>query len=178
MHFALAALLASPAIAATGPSALDVAFAAARSELPIVSMVDVGACWQRADDAQADRLGLPKKFCLDRVGTSVASFSRTPFGQFSFGLIEGSPAYGLKHVGGAVRRADGGWDINVSLFDGWSKTEPRCGMLNSAFASVYFAVDTEGKPLGGPVEVRGFLMDGAAPCAKAAAAVYFTYGRL
>lgn len=134
---------------------------------------DVGACFERRADAQADALGLPRRVCLDRVGTQVPADAPSPFAHDAVGVIEGAPAAGLRHIGGGARTPEG-WDLVVNLL---STRAPRtvCGRLNSASASAYFPVDLEGAPLEGPVTVRGFLMDGSASCPGYARAVHFDY---
>lgn len=176
---ALTVLLSVPcaAYAGAGEASLSGAFAEARGTLPVVSLRDVNSCFAREDDADADRLGLPKSFCLSRVGTKEPADAVTPFEREGAGLIEGVPAAGLKHISGGVRRADGGWDLIVDLFQAPAGAQ-ACGRLDGAFAAVYFAVDAVGRPLDGPVEVRGFMLDQSWPCAKRAAAVDFLYRRL
>src|SRR5437016_11311784 len=110
----LAALLSVPcasfAAGADAP-ALTGAFAAARGDMPVVSLRDVNACFAREDNADADRLGLPKSFCLSRVGTKEPAGAVTPFEREGEGIVEGIPDAGLKHISGGARRADGGWDL-------------------------------------------------------------------
>lgn len=178
--FTLIALLSIPGASLAADSAelsLPGAFAAARGSMPVVSLRDVNACYAREDNADADRLGLPKSFCLGRVGTKEPSDAVTPFEGEGEGLIEGSPAAGLKHISGGSRRAGGGWDLVVDLFRA-SGSAPACGRLNAAFAAVYFAVDPVGRPLDGPVEIRGFMLDQSWPCANTAAAAEVHYRRL
>lgn len=175
----LIVLLSIPAasLAAGGDAALSGAYAGIRAALPVVSLRAVNACFEREDGADADRLGLPKRFCLDRVGTREPANAVTPFEEEGSGLIEGAPASGRKHISGGARRADGGWDLVVDLFSG-PEAPQACGRLNHAFAAAYFPVDAVGRPLDGPVEVRGFLVDHSWPCAKTAAAVALPYRRL
>jgi hypothetical protein len=177
---ALIALLSLPGssfAAGEAETSLSGAFGSAQATLPVVSMRDVNACFAREDGADADRLGLPKKFCLSRVGTKEPADAVTPFENEGEGLVEGSPAAGLKHISGGSRRADGGWDIVMDLFHA-PAAAPSCGRLNDAFAAVYFSVDAVGRPIGGAVEVRGFLLDESFPCAKPADSPEILYRRL
>jgi hypothetical protein len=167
--------------AANAAPDLSASFAAVQEALPRVSMRYVRACFEREDDARADALGLPKRFCLDRVGTRLPAGDTTPFDDRGSALVEGSPASGAKHISGGVRRADGGWDINADLFSAPEHPAGRptaCGQLNMAFAAVYFSVDFGGRTIDGPVAVRGFLMDGATLCPDSAKSVSFEYRRL
>lgn len=160
---ALAAGLISMPAAAQAP-ALSSAYAELSEPRTVTSMREVGACFERGADAVADLLGLPARFCVERVGTVQPADAITPFNQNGFGVVEGAPAAGArKHISGGARRADGGWDIVVDLFSAPGR-EPRCGSLNRAFAAVYFPVDAVGRPLPGPVEVRGFMMDASPRC--------------
>ena len=176
MIAALLAVLSVPALAGSDAPALSAALAEARGKLPVVSLRAVGACWERDASAEADRLGLPARFCLDQVGTSEPADAVTPFELDGHGVVKGTPASGLKHISGGQRRQDGGWDLVVDLFDA-PRAKERCGRLDHAFAAVYFTVDAVGRPLDGPVEVRGFLLDQSYPCARPAAGVEFLYRR-
>lgn len=177
MIAALLAVLSVPALAASDAPALSAALSEARGKLPVVSLRAVGACWERDASTDADRLGLPARFCLEKVGTSEPSDAVTPFELDGYGVVEGRPSAGLKHISGGSRRKDGGWDIVVDLFDG-PRGKEKCGRLDHAFAAVYFPTDAVGRPLDGAVEVRGFLLDQSYPCAKPAAGVEFLYRRV
>ena len=154
------------------------AFAQVLDRPPVVSLRDVGACFERDADATADALGLPARFCLTQVGTSEPVDAVTPFDRGGFGVVVGVPAAGArKHIGGGSRRADGGWDIVVDLFQAPGR-EPACGSLGRAFAAVYFPVDAVGRPIPGPVEVRGFMMDASPRCPGYARSVQLDYRRV
>lgn len=166
------------AFIAAGLLAAPAAFSQALERPPVVSMRDVGACFERDADAIADALGLPARFCLTRVGTSEPDDAVTPFDREGFGVVVGVPAAGArKHISGGSRRSDGGWDIVVDLFQAPGR-EPKCGRLDRAFAAVYFPVDAVGRPLPGPVEVRGFMMDGSSRCREQARSVQLDYRRV
>lgn len=177
MIAALLAVLAVPALAASDAPGLSAALTEARGKLPVVATRAVGGCWERDADVDADRLGLPARFCLEAVGTSEPSDAVTPFEIDGYGVVKGTPASGLKHISGGARRKDGGWDIVVDLYEG-TPAKRACGRLGHAFAAVYFPVDAVGRPLDGPVEVRGFMLDQSYPCAKPAAGVEFLYRRV
>lgn len=169
-----AAGLLSARAAADAPS-LPGAYAELSSARPVVSMRAVDACFEREADATADVLGLPRRFCLKRVGTVEPEGAVTPFERDGFGIVEGEPAAGArKHISGGSRRSDGGWDLVVDLFSAPGRKD-RCGSLSRAFAAVYFPVDAVGRPLPGPVEVRGFMMDGAPLCRASAKSVQLDY---
>ena len=141
-------------------------------------MRDVDACFERDVDARADALLLPLRFCVKRVGTTQPEDAMTPFNQNGYGIVEGAPAAGArKHISGGARRADGGWDLVVDLYRG-RDGEVSCGRLSRAFAAIYFPVDAVGRPIDGPVEVRGFMMDGAPRCRKPMAGVQLDYRRV
>jgi hypothetical protein len=164
-------LLLSAACLISAPAA----FGQALERPPVVSLRDVGACFERDADAVADVLGLPSRFCLTRVGTSEPVDAVTPFEQEGYGVVVGVPAAGArKHISGGSRRADGGWDLVVDLFQAPGR-KSRCGSLDRAFAAVYFPVDAVGRPLPGPVEVRGFMMDGSSMCRTPARSVQLDY---
>lgn len=171
--FCAAALLGSRA-AADAPS-LPAAYAELAGSSPVVSTRAVDACFERGADAIADLLGLPRRFCLKRVGTVEPGDAVTPFERGGFGIVEGEPAAGArKHISGGSRRSDGGWDLVVDLFSAPGR-EARCGSLGRAFAAVYFPVDAVGRPIPGPVEVRGFMLDAAAACRAPARSVQLDY---
>jgi len=170
----LAALLAVPAAAAE--TALSSAFAEALSRVPRVSLRVVDACFERADDARADSLNLPKRFCLKRVGTTVPETDRSPFASEAKGLVDEGQGPRPVHISGGARTTRG-WTINVDIFK-YDSPKPVCGRLNYSFAAAYYDVDLEGVPLDGPVSVRGFLMDGSSLCRTEAKAVDFLYRRL
>jgi len=172
-----AVCLISVTAAAQAP-ALSSAYAQISEPRTVTSMREVGACFERAADATADVLGLPARFCVTRVGTVEPADAITPFNQDGFGVVEGYPAAGArKHISGGARRADGGWDIVVDLFAAPGR-KPHCGSLNHAFAAVYFPVDAVGRPIPGPVEVRGFMMDASPRCPGYARAVQLDYRRV
>ncbi|MCX5789330.1 MAG: hypothetical protein NTX64_12605 [Elusimicrobia bacterium] len=176
----LAALLLVPVSSSAGEPAwpsMAAAYSAARQALPQTALRDVNACFERAADPRADALKLPKRFCLRRVGTRLPAGAMTPFDDRGAALIEGTPSWGAKHISGGSRRQDGGWDLVADLFQA---PERRfvCGRLNMAFAAAYFPVDAAGRPIDGPVEVRGFLMDGSPLCEHEAKSVDFEYRRL
>ena len=173
----LAALLAVPASSAGfAESTLSGAFADAMARVPRVSLRAVDACFERVDDARADALKLPKRFCLKQVGTSVPETDRSPFSYEGHGLVDEGQGPRPVHVSGGLRTARG-WNINVDIFK-YDSPKPACGRLNYSFAAAYFDVDLEGVPLDGPVEVRGFMMDGSGLCRTEAKAVDFLYRRL
>ena len=172
-------LLAVPLAFAAAPSFaagdLASAYAAVRDKAPVVALRDVNACFTRPENERADALGLPKAFCIVRVGTREPSDALTPFEYEGSGLVEGTPVSGLSHhISGGSRRSDGGWDLVVDLFEA-KGARPKCGKLSTAFAAIYFSVDAVGKPLAGPVEVRGFMMDLASDCRAQAASVDIDY---
>lgn len=168
-----ACFFAAPAAAQV--AALSEAYSRVSDPRSVVSMRDVNACFERDADSRADSLGLPARFCIKRLGTSQPADAVTPFNQNGFGVVEGEPAAGArKHISGGSRRADGGWNIVVSLFSG-PEREPKCGTLNRTFAAVYFPVDAVGRPVPGPVEVRGFMTDAAPLCRDYARAVQLDY---
>jgi hypothetical protein len=168
-----ACLIAVPA-AAEAP-AISAAFAQIMEPRSVVSMRDVDAYFERPADARADALLLPLRFCVKRVGTTQPEDAITPFNQNGYGIVEGAPAAGArKHISGGSRRADGGWDLVVDLYRG-RDGEVACGRLSRAFAAIYFSVDAAGRPIAGPVEVRGFMMDGSSRCRTPMASVQLDY---
>lgn len=137
------------------------------------SWLKVDACWERSSDADADALGLPKRFCLRRLGHRTAADSH-PLGWRSSALIESDFAEGSLHVSGALRENDG-WAPVANLWDDGRTGAGTCGALSRAFAAVYYRIDLEGNMKPGPLEVRGFLMDSGALCAKPAQTREFLY---
>ena len=100
------------------------------------------------------------------------------------GIFDGE-ATGLVDEGQGVRPGH----ISGGSFDGRTRgiivelftvdaPAPVCGKLNHAFAAVYFDVDAQGAPVDGPVEVRGFLIDGSSLCRTEAESVEFLYRRV
>lgn len=173
LALSVACLISVPAAAQV--AALSSAYAQITEPRTMTSMRDVNACFERAADAIADVLGLPARFCVTRVGTVEPADAVTPFNQNGFGVVEGVPAAGArKHISGGARRADGGWDIVVDLFSAPGR-KPRCGSLDRAFAAIYFPVDAVGRPIPGPVEVRGFMMDASPRCPGYARSVQLDY---
>jgi hypothetical protein len=169
-----AGLLSAPASA----EPLAAAFSEVMEPRQVVSLRDVDACFERGADAVADLLGLPARFCVKRVGTTLPENALTPFEWNGYGIVEGAPAAGArKHISGGARRSDGGWDIVVDLFAAPGR-KPRCGSLDHAFAAIYFSVDAVGRPLPGPVEVRGFMTDSSPRCPGYARAVQLDYRRV
>lgn len=170
-----ACLMPAVSVSAAEAPGLAAAFAQAGDALPRVSLRAVDACFERPVDARADALGLPLRFCIKRVGTKEPANAVTPFENEGSGIVEGVPVEGtLKHISGGARRADGGWDINVDLFEA-SARKPVCGRLNTAFAAIYFSVDAVGRPVAGPVTVRGFMIDGSSMCRNPAGSVQLDY---
>lgn len=167
MKSALALLLAASPAAAGLLSA---------SRPMLTRLRDVKACFERRDDAQADALGLPRRVCLERVGTQVPAEAPGPFADDAAAVIEGIPASGLRHISGGARTPQG-WELAVSLQSSRAG-RPVCGRLSSAHLAAYFPVDLEGAPLEGPVAVRGFLMDGSSSCSVSARSVDFDYLRV
>ncbi len=173
----LAALLAVPVSAADpAESALPGAYAEVLSRVPRASLRVVDACFERADDARADSLNLPKRFCLKKVGTSVPETDPSPFASEANGLVDEGQGPRPVHISGGLRTTRG-WTINVDIFK-FDAPKPVCGRLNSSFAAAYYDVDLEGQVLDGPVSVRGFLMDGSSLCRTEARAIDFLYRRL
>ncbi len=173
LALSVACFIAVPA-AAEAP-AISAAFAQVMEPRQVVSMRDVDACFERPVDARADALLLPLRFCIKRVGTTQPEDAVTPFNQNGYGIVEGAPAAGArKHISGGSRRADGGWDIVVDLYHGLYG-EVACGRYSRGFAAIYFPVDAVGRPIAGPVEVRGFMMDGSSRCKHPMASVQLDY---
>ncbi len=169
----LAAVLAPPAHAI---DELSEGFSSAQGMVPRVSLRAVDACFERDADPRADALMLPKRFCLKTVGTSVTDRDRSPFAHDANGLVDEGQGLRPVHVSGGMRTTRG-WTINVDLFKYDSPT-PACGRLNYSFAAAYFDVDLEGKPLDGPVEVRGFMIDASGQCLGKAKSIKHLYRRL
>ncbi|MFA6028535.1 MAG: hypothetical protein WC969_01645 [Elusimicrobiota bacterium] len=158
----------------------------ARRATPVVSSVGelpfhdswlkVDACWERSADADADALGLPKRFCLRRLGHRTAADSH-PLGWRSSALVESDFAEGSLHVSGALRENDG-WAPVANLWDDGRTGAGTCGALSRAFAAVYYRIDLGGNMKPGPLEVRGFLMGSGALCAKPAKTREFLYQKI
>ncbi|MBI5241004.1 MAG: hypothetical protein HY926_11070 [Elusimicrobia bacterium] len=149
--------------------------AVARAELPPrESFARFDACWSRPPHAEADALGLPRRFCLGRVGVSVPQPYDLPFVDGSAIIVEGEPAAGRFHIGGGARYADH-WNIVGDLFT--RRGEPSCGKLTTTFAAVYVDIDLKGDILPATPEVRGFLMDGSSLCRQPAKSVEILYAK-
>jgi len=133
----------------------------------------VNACWERSADADADALGLPKRF-LPAPPRAPHGGRFHPLGWRSSALVESDLANGSIHVSGALRE-------EVWLVAGGRPLERRpdriraCGALSRAFAAVYYRIDLEGNMQPGPLKVRGFLMDSGALCEKPAKSREFLY---
>ncbi|TPW19390.1 MAG: hypothetical protein FD126_2732, partial [Elusimicrobia bacterium] len=136
----------------------------------------VDACYERPDHAEADRLGLPKRLCLETVSLTTPDLARHPFYDDSFMSVTGSPAAPRMHIAGGARE-EGGWEVVGSWFSTRTEQDPVCGRLNSAHASVYVKSTPEGALKDAPVVVRAFLMDGSSLCPNYARAVHFDYTR-
>lgn len=140
------------------------------------SSLRVDACYVRAENAEADRLGLPERLCLETLSLVMPGADPHPFGYGSYMSAEGSPAAARMHIAGGAREADG-WELVGSWLSVRSSEEPVCGRLNSAHASVYVKSALDGTLKDAPVAVRAFLMDGSALCPRPAPAVHFEYSR-
>lgn len=178
----LIALLAGSAQAApkTLPAALGAASGLARETAarlePKVNTLQVNACYERADSADADRLGLPKRLCLETLSITMPGRDPHPLSYDAYLSATGSPAAARMHISGAAREKDG-WELVGSWLSLWPAKEPVCGRLNSAHASVYVKSTLDGTLKDEPVVVRAFLMDGASLCRSSAHAVFFDYAR-
>lgn len=141
------------------------------------STLRVDACYERAANAEADRLGLPKRLCLETLSVTVPASNPFLFSSESFISATGTPAAARMHIAGGAREADG-WEVVGSWLSVRSSEEPACGRLHSAHASVYAQATTEGALKDAPVKVRAFLMDGGSLCRNPAPAVHIDYIRL
>ncbi|MBI5597877.1 MAG: hypothetical protein HY928_17465 [Elusimicrobia bacterium] len=140
------------------------------------SSVRVDACYERTENAEADRLGLPKRLCLGTLSLVMREQDSSPFSYDAYMSATGDPAAPRMHIAGGAREA-GGWEL-VGSWLSVRSTEQVCGKLNSAHASVYVKSTLEGVLVDGPVLVRAFLMDGISLCPGYARAVHFDYRRL
>ncbi|MBI5624266.1 MAG: hypothetical protein HY924_10835 [Elusimicrobia bacterium] len=141
---------------------------------PRTTLMKVGKCWTRAENAKADELGMPKEFCVDIVGVEVHFPYYHPFTLGSVMLLEGSPVSGRLHISGGAREASG-WNIVGSLTSG-KKAAEVCGELNHSGAAIYVGTDVEGRiKEEAPVSVRGFMFDGASLCRTPAKSVEVAY---
>ena len=140
------------------------------------STIRVDACYERPENAEADRLGLPKTLCLETLSVTTPDLARHPFDPEAYMSATGSPAAPRMHIGGGAREADG-WELVGSWLSVRAPGEPVCGRLNSAHASVYAKSALDGTLKDAPVLVRAFLMDGSSLCPNYARAVHFDYAR-
>ncbi|TBR25885.1 hypothetical protein EPO15_01385 [bacterium] len=179
----LSLFLAGPASAASTslPAALGAASGLAKeTSARLASKTNtlaVNACYERVDNAEADRLGLPKRLCLETLSITMPERDPYPLSYDAYLSATGTPAAPRMHISGAAREADG-WELVGSWLSLWSAKEPVCGRLNSAHASVYVKSSLDGTLKDAPVTVRAFLMDGSALCRTSAPAVHFDYTRL
>lgn len=179
----LALVLVAPCQAATADlrsaaaAAQGLARAASAGLATRTSTLRVNACYERVDSAEADRLRLPKRLCLETLSLTTPDLARDPFNYEAFMSATGSPAAPRMHIGGGVREADG-WEVVGSWLSVRPSENPECGRLNSAHASVYAKTTSDGTLKEAPVAVRAFLMDGSALCPNYARAVHFDYARL
>ena len=141
------------------------------------NMLPVNACYERVGNAEADRLGLPKRLCLETLSILMPERDPQPLSYDAYLSATGVPAAPRMHITGAAREADG-WELVGSWLSLWSAKDPVCGRLNSAHASVYVKSTLDGTLKDAPVVVRAFLMDGASLCRTSAATIYFDYARL
>jgi hypothetical protein len=141
---------------------------------PRETFTQVDACWSRPAQAEADALGLPRRFCISRVGVSVPRPYDLPFVDGSVMVVEGEPVSGRLHISGGARQKDG-WNIVGDLFT--AEKPMVCGELNMAFAAVYVDINAKGEILSTTPEVRGFLMDGSSLCRQPAKSVEILYTR-
>lgn len=140
---------------------------------PRSSFIDVNACWSRPADPLADALGLPPRFCFQRLGIEIPKPYRLPFVDGSAMLVEGTPVAGRRHVSGGAREL-WGWTI-VGDLGSFRLPEEACGRLNAAVAAVYLASDAEGNVLDRPVKVYAVLYDGSSLCRTPAPSVEVPY---
>lgn len=149
--------------------------AAVRSDRPVrESYADFNSCWARPAQADADALGLPRRFCIRRAGVAVTIPYDLPFVDGSALIVEGEPVSGRFHISGGARGKDG-WNIVGDLFH---KEKPSvCGELNVTFAAVYVDIDLKGNILSAMPQVRGFLMDGSSLCRQPAKSVEILYAK-
>ncbi|HBL16369.1 MAG: hypothetical protein A2X36_04575 [Elusimicrobia bacterium GWA2_69_24] len=145
----------------------------ARAGEPRASFVAVNACWSRAADPRADALGMPLRFCFQRLGIEIPQPYHLPFVDGSAMLVEGTPVAGRRHISGGAREA-WGWTI-IGDLGSFRLPEEKCGQLNSAVAAVYLAMDAEGKVLDRPVKVYAALYDGSPLCRTPAPSVEVSY---
>lgn len=178
----LSLVLVSPAQAAladlpgAASSARVLARGAAARLATRTSTIRVDACYERPENAEADRLGLPKTLCLETLSVTTPDLARHPFDPEAYMSATGSPAAPRMHIGGGAREADG-WELVGSWLSVRAPGEPVCGRLNSAHASVYAKSALDGTLKDAPVLVRAFLMDGSSLCPNYARAVHFDYAR-
>lgn len=146
----------------------------------IADFVDIGACWTRPANAEADRLGLPARFCVARLGLINPYPGQLPF-DVGYGrpaiVVEGSPVSAAVHIGGGANLKDH-WNIDGDLWAGPEPKKPKCGTLSRAFAAIYVDITPRGELL--PVqkpEIRGFLIDEDVFCRTKAPSVDILYAR-
>lgn len=177
----LSLCLALPASAADLPGAVGAARGLAQNTADRLatrtSTLRVDACYERIANAEADRLGLPRRLCLETLSVTVPADNPFLFSYESFMSATGTPAAARMHISGGARESDG-WEAVGSWLSVRSSGAPACGRLHSAHASVYAQATAEGALKDAPVKVRAFLMDGGARCRNPAPAVHFDYTRL
>jgi hypothetical protein len=179
----LALLFVTPASAGVAdlPAAAGAARGLARGTAAALatrtSLIRVDACYERAADAEADRLGLPARLCLETVSLTSPDLARDPFNPEAYMSVTGTPPAPRMHIGGGARESDG-WEVVGSWLSTRAGKKPKCGALNSAHASIYVKTAYDGTLKDAPVTVRAFLMDGSALCPNYARAVHFDYKKI
>ena len=156
----LSLILPAWSAAAAPADALGDAWADARAVLAEAAqgpILRVDACFSRGENADADRVRLPKRFCIDSV--SLLSGVRRRL------QIAGSPVSGrVNVVGGAWNVAAGRWEaLAARLFDSHDRSLP-CGRLNAADATIFVDVDEQGSLLPRRPRVTALLYEVAVQC--------------
>ncbi len=116
------------------------------------SFYQVDRCWSRTEDKEADGAGLPRRFCVKRIGIEVPAYGPDIFDRRASMLYE--DAAGLKRIfiTGFARKGEDRTVIGSIYGEG-----------GGVFAAIYFDTSLDGKVRPALPEIRGFMLrDGGA----------------
>lgn len=119
------------------------------------SWIEVHKCWVREPHEEADKLGLPRRFCIDRLGIELPKWANLPFTWDSAMLVEGDPITDKLHINGGAQYPTK-WKIGGNLFT--KRKKLKCGKLTSAHATVNVEITKKGELLPTEPIIRAFLM--------------------